>query len=142
MRNQQSAVRNPNRQSAVSIENRQSQSAIVNLKIRSLQSTIRNRHPVQMKHLVERDALWALIRVGGHQLTHVGPPPFADVSPSNGVPLRFTFELDVPEQVIRLSIEEDRVGVNAVLEKRALEILPDRLMPADVLSLVTGMDRH
>jgi hypothetical protein len=31
---------------------------------------------------------------------------------------------------------------HAVLEERALEILPDGLMPADVLSLLTGMDRH
>src|SRR6188474_3647523 len=95
-----------------------------------------------MKYLFQHDTHRAVIGIGRHQIAHVSPPPLAYVRRRDGTPLLFAFELDVAEQMIGGGIEKDRVRAHAVLEERALEILPDGLMPADVLSLLTGMDRH
>ena len=41
---------------------------------------------IQVEHLAQRRGLGAVVRVRGHHLFHVGPPPLADVSPGGAVP--------------------------------------------------------
>lgn len=95
-----------------------------------------------MKHFLERGADRAVIRIGRHEVAHVRPPPLAHVCRRDSIPLCFTLELYVAKQVMGVPIQEDRIGANAVIEQRALEILPNRLMPADVLRFLIGINRH
>src|SRR6476660_645167 len=70
------------------------------------------------------------------------PPALANTGAGDGLPLRFALEFHVTEQVIGRSIEEDRVGADAVVEQRFLQFTPDRLVAADVLRLLAGVNGH
>ena len=84
----------------------------------------------------------AVVGVGRHQFAHVRPPAAADVRRGDGGPLGFVRKLDVGEELARFRVEEDRVGADAVLEKRGLQLRPDGLMTAQIFRLAPGVDGH
>ena len=52
---------------------------------------------IYMKHFPQVLCYRAVVGVGGHDFTHVGPPFSADFGPRDGVPARLILDFDVPK---------------------------------------------
>ena len=83
-----------------------------------------------------------VVRIGRHHVTHVPPPPSADVSGGDGIPLALALDFNVAEEIVGLGVEEDRVAAHSVVQQDRFELGPDRTVPPLVLRLGSRLDRH
>ena len=106
------------------------------------QETSDSSRAFKVKQFRQFGAHGTVVRVRRHQLAHVPPPSSADLGRCHRRPALLALELDIREQIARRRIEKNGVREDTVIEKRPLELRPDRLVARRVLALVAGMHRH
>lgn len=84
----------------------------------------------------------ATVRIGGHEVAHVGPPLLADGGLGDGGPARFILNFRVGEELARLGMEKDAVVADAVLFQHRFQTRPNGAVPPLVLELLAGVDGH
>jgi hypothetical protein len=82
----------------------------------------------------------AAVGVGGHEISHIFPPPLTHLGFGNVCPPLLIFDLDIGKQLSGSQDEENGVVVNAMGFKRILEFPPDRVVACFVCLFTTCMD--
>ncbi len=85
-----------------------------------------------MEALHKRFACGRAIRIGHHDIGHVGPPALANIGSSDRVPPLLALNLRITEKFVGFRVEVDRVVGDAVFTQRGFKLRPDWAVAADI----------
>src|SRR5262249_44748017 len=97
---------------------------------------------LQMKYLVQLSCDGAVISVRQHQVFHLRPPALTHFSLRDLLPPQLGLDFGVSEQAIGLTIQEDRVIINAAFFQDGLQLRPDRIVPSLVFLSSARLQVH